>query len=122
MRCPLLLGHPQDAARVPRRAVLSSSPPVRQESPIAPIIEGTKKRDSETLPPRVLVAGRLQCGAARAGVRRGHGECAVLAHLAPGSSKNVIARHAENGGRYLVRWGKIRFSQTLSHRAKHLWP
>ena len=27
------------------------------------------------LPPRVLVAGRLQCGAARAGVRRGHGEC-----------------------------------------------
>ena len=49
------------------------------------------------LPPRVLVAGRLQCGAARAGVRRGHGECAVLAHLARGSSKNVIARHAENG-------------------------
>ena len=49
------------------------------------------------LPPRVLVAGRLQCGAARAGVRRGHGECAELAHLARGSSKNVIARHAENG-------------------------
>jgi len=39
------------------------------------------------LPPRVLVAGRLQCGAARAGVRRGHGECAELAHLARGSSK-----------------------------------
>ena len=97
MRCPLLLGHPQDAARVPRRAVLSSSPPVRQESPIAPIIEGTKKRDSETLPPRVLVAGRLQCGAARAGVRRGHGECAELAHLARGSSKLFTARHAENG-------------------------
>ena len=36
------------------------------------------------LPPRVvLVAGRLQCGAARAGVRRGHGECVELAHLAP---------------------------------------
>ena len=35
------------------------------------------------LPPRVLVAGRLQCGAARAGVRRGRGECAELAHLAP---------------------------------------
>ena len=35
------------------------------------------------LPPWVLVAGRLQCGAARAGVRRGHGECVELAHLAP---------------------------------------
>ena len=35
------------------------------------------------LPPRVLVAGRLQCGAARAGVSRGHGECVELAHLAP---------------------------------------
>ena len=49
------------------------------------------------LPPRVLVAGRLQCGAARAGVRRGHGECAELAHLARGSSKLFTARHAENG-------------------------
>ena len=49
------------------------------------------------LPPRVLVAGRLQCGAARAGVRRGRGECAELAHLACGSRKNVIAQHAENG-------------------------
>eukprot|EP00964_Phaeocystis_antarctica_P068967 scaffold41821_cov37-Phaeocystis_antarctica.AAC.1 len=39
------------------------------------------------LPPRVLVAGRLQCGAARAGVRRGHGECVELAHLARESSK-----------------------------------
>eukprot|EP00964_Phaeocystis_antarctica_P063638 scaffold38200_cov30-Phaeocystis_antarctica.AAC.1 len=48
-------------------------------------------------PPRVLVAGRLQCGAARAGVRRGHGECAELAHLARGSSKYFTARHAENG-------------------------
>ena len=49
------------------------------------------------LPPRVLVAGRLQCGAARAGVRRGHGECVELAHLARGSSKLFSARHAENG-------------------------
>ena len=49
------------------------------------------------LPPRMLVAGRLQCGAARAGVRRGHGECAELAHLARGSSKLFTARHAENG-------------------------
>eukprot|EP00964_Phaeocystis_antarctica_P016622 scaffold9149_cov85-Phaeocystis_antarctica.AAC.1 len=49
------------------------------------------------LPPRVLVAGRLQCGAARAGVRRGHGECAELAYLARGSSKLFTARHAENG-------------------------
>eukprot|EP00964_Phaeocystis_antarctica_P012556 scaffold6926_cov64-Phaeocystis_antarctica.AAC.2 len=53
------------------------------------------------LPPRALVAGRLQCGlecgAARAGVRRGHGECAELAHLARGSSKLFTARHAENG-------------------------
>ena len=49
------------------------------------------------LPPRVLVAGRLQCGAARAGVRRGHGECAELAHLARGSSKLFTPRHAENG-------------------------
>ena len=49
------------------------------------------------LPPRVLVAGRLQCGAARAGVRRGHGECAELAHLARGSSSLFTARHAENG-------------------------
>ena len=49
------------------------------------------------LPPRVLVAGRLQCGAARAGVRRGRGECAELEHLARGSRKNVIAPHAENG-------------------------
>ena len=49
------------------------------------------------LPPRVLVAGRLQCGAARAGVRRGHGECVELAHLARASSKLLSARHAENG-------------------------
>ena len=49
------------------------------------------------LPPRVLVAGRLQCGAARAGVRRGHGECAELAQLARGSSKLFTVRHAENG-------------------------
>ena len=49
------------------------------------------------LPPRVLIAGRLQCGAARAGVRRGHGECAELAHLARGSSSLFTARHAENG-------------------------
>jgi len=42
-------------------------------------------------------SGRLQCGAARAGVRRGHGECAELAHLARGSSKLFTARHAENG-------------------------
>ena len=49
------------------------------------------------LPPGLLVAGRLQCGAARAGVRRGHGECAELAHLARGSSKLFTPRHAENG-------------------------
>ena len=49
------------------------------------------------LPPRVLVAGRLQCGAARAGVRRVRGECAELAHLARGSRKNVIAQDPENG-------------------------
>ena len=51
------------------------------------------------LPPRVLVAGRLQCGAARAGVRREHGECAELAHQARGSSKLFTARHAENVSR-----------------------
>ena len=33
------------------------------------------------LPPRVRVVGRLQCGAARAGVCRGRGECAEQAHL-----------------------------------------
>ena len=68
------------------------------------------------LPPRVLVAGRLQCGAARAGVRRGHGECAELAHLARGSSKLFTARHAENGP-FSRELGKIRFSQrgTLSN-------
>ena len=49
------------------------------------------------LPPRVLVAGRLQCGAARAGVRRGHGECAELAHLAPRLDDRFVARHRENG-------------------------
>ena len=49
------------------------------------------------LPPGVLVAGRLQCDAARAGVRRGHRECAELAHLARGSSKLFTPRHAENG-------------------------
>ena len=47
------------------------------------------------LPPRVLVAGRLQCGAARAGVRRGRGECAELAHLAPRLHDWFYARHAE---------------------------
>jgi hypothetical protein len=47
------------------------------------------------LPPRVLVAGRLQCGAARAGVRRGRGECAELAHLAPRLDDWFYARHAE---------------------------
>lgn len=68
------------------------------------------------LPPRVLVAGRLQCGAARAGVRRGHGECVELAHLARGSSKLFSARHAENGpfsrgvgqNTILATWGVIR--------------
>ena len=47
------------------------------------------------LPPRVLVAGRLQCGAARAGVRRGRGECVELAHLAPRLHDWFYARHAE---------------------------
>ena len=49
------------------------------------------------LPPRVPVAGRLQCGAARTGVRRGHGECAELAHLAARLHDRFYARHAENG-------------------------
>ena len=48
----------------------------------------------------------VQCGAARAGLRRGRGECAELAHLARGSSKNVIAQHAENSGRFLV-WSVV---------------
>ena len=47
--CPLLLGHPQSASRVPRRTVMTSSPPGRQESPNAPMVEGTKKRDNETV-------------------------------------------------------------------------
>ena len=47
------------------------------------------------LPPRVLVAGRLQCGAARAGMRRGRGECAELAHLEPRLHGWFYARHAE---------------------------
>ena len=61
------------------------------------------------LPPGVLVAGRLQCGAARAGVRRGHGECAELAHLARGSSKLFTARHARGGGQntILATWGSL---------------
>ena len=70
------------------------------------------------LPPRVLVAGRLQCGAARAGVRRGHGECVELAHLARGSSKLFSARHAENGPFSIVKLGKIRFSQRVVPRAR----
>ena len=37
-----------------------------------------------------------------AGVRRGRGECAELAHLARGSSKLFSARHAENGPFYLL--------------------
>ena len=69
------------------------------------------------LPPRVLVAGRLQCGAARAGVRRGRGECAELAHLAPRLHDWFYARHAE----------KRTFSEevgrntilAMSHRGKH---
>ena len=51
------------------------------------------------LPPRVLVAGRLQCGAARAGVRRGRGECAELAHLARSSRKNVKVSRAQHVSR-----------------------
>ena len=47
---------------------------------------------SSRCPPRVLVAGRLQCGTARAAVRRGHGDCAELAHLARGSSKFFTVR------------------------------
>lgn len=48
-----LLGHPQSQARVPRCAVASCShshpPPTgRQESPSAPMIEGTKKRSNES--------------------------------------------------------------------------
>ena len=77
------------------------------------------------LPPRVLVAGRLQCGAARAGVRRGHGECAELAHLARGSSKLFTARHAENGpfsrgvgqNTILATW--IRGEKRLSYRRRN---
>ena len=62
------------------------------------------------LPPRVLVAGRLQCGAARAGVRRGHGECVELAHLARGSSKYFRLDMLKTG-RFRVKLGRIRFSQ-----------
>jgi len=47
--CPLLLGQPQSAARVPRRTFMTPSPPGRQESPNAPMVEGTKKRDNETV-------------------------------------------------------------------------
>ena len=64
------------------------------------------------LPPRVLVAGRLQCGAARAGVRRGHGECAELAHLARGYKASYLRLDMLKTGRYLVRLGKIRFSHS----------
>ena len=74
------------------------------------------------LPPWVLVAGRLQCGAARAGVRRGRGECAELAHLARGSSKNNIAHlNMLKIGRFLVSRGlckNTRFSQRVRRGAR----
>ena len=69
------------------------------------------------LPPGVLVAGRLQCGAARAGVHRGHGECAELAHLARGSSKFFRLGMLKTG-RFLVGLGKIRFSQRAPRPAR----
>ena len=62
------------------------------------------------------VLPRLQCGAARAGVRRGRGECVELAHLAPRLHDWFYARHAEkcpfsagvgtNG--WLAMWGQTR--------------
>jgi len=63
------------------------------------------------LPPRVLVAGRLQCGAARAGVRRGRGECAELAHLAPRLHDWFYARHAEKCPFFSGVGRETRFSQ-----------
>ena len=63
------------------------------------------------LPPRVLVAGRLQCGAARAGMRRGRGECAELAHLAPRLHDWFHARHAEKRTFFLRGLGRLAGSQ-----------
>ena len=79
------------------------------------------------LPPGLLVAGRLQCGAARAGVRRGHGECAELAHLARGSSKLFTARHAGNGpfsrvvgqNTILAMWSTYIFVSQRPRTARH---
>ena len=61
------------------------------------------------LPPRVLVAGRLQCGAARAGVRRGHEECVELAHLARAAQASYFRLDNDilKTGRFLVKLGDV---------------
>ena len=68
--------------------------------------------------PRVLVLGRLQCGAARAGVRRGHEECVELAHLARAAQASYFRLDILKTGRFLVKLGKIRFSQRVHKTIK----
>ena len=64
------------------------------------------------LPPWVLVAGRLQCGAARAGVRRGHGECVELAHLAPRLERLIFHSTCECLGVFSWGWAEIDYPIT----------
>ena len=67
------------------------------------------------LPSRVLVAGRLQCGAARAGVRRGHGDWRVRAAWSWRTWRRALTTdfplHMRILGRFLVKLGRIRLSQ-----------
>ena len=109
-RCSRLIGHLCNATApkggVPPRGV------IRRSMRLDMAESGSSTR---TLPlfctasPAVLVAGRLQCGAAHAGVRRGHGECAELAHLLAAQASYLrLATHAENGPFSRVGLGKIR--------------
>ena len=67
------------------------------------------------LPPRVLAwrVYRLQCGAARAGMRRGRGECAELAHLAPRAFTSGFTLDMLKNGRFLRGLGRMAGSQNV---------
>ena len=58
------------------------------------------------LPPRVLVAGRLQCGTARAGVRRGYGECACWRTWRPAQASclrlEILKTFSPEGGNTIL--------------------
>ena len=63
------------------------------------------------LPPRVLVAGRLQCGAARAGVRRGHMASAWSWRTWRRALTTDFPLDMRILGRFLVGLGRNRLSQ-----------